>query len=264
MDSTQVCETTVGIIGSKGRMGAWLLRHLAQKGINVKGKDKCATDELADFAGSCDVIILAVPVTSFDEVTRVIGTKLTQNSLLIDIASLKEGPVEQMLKNTGCEVIGAHPMFGPSAQSFKNQICYICPARTDSWLPRIEGFLTKLGARICIMSPQDHDRLMATVQTLRHIIMTSMGLALKQANFSIHTDSDITGEWFNNLARMLIHQFDQPSELYADLALNNKHAIDILQQFRSLNNEVIEAISTGNKPALVGLMEMVRAYTRSG
>lgn len=264
MDSTQFCETSVGIIGSKGRMGAWLLRQLAQIGINVKGKDKCSSEELARFAGSCDVIILAIPVTSFDEVIRVIGTKLTQNNLLIDIASLKEDPLEQMLRNTGCEVIGAHPMFGPSAISFNNQICYICPARTDSWLPRIEGFLTGLGAKVCIMSPQEHDRLMATAQTLRHVIMTSMGLALKKADFDIHRDSDVSGEWFYNLTRMLIHQFDQPSELFADLALNNKYATDVLNTFRIFNNEVIEAISRGNKPALLRLMDVVRAYTRSG
>lgn len=262
MDSKGTCKTAVGIIGSQGRMGSWLLAQLRQLSLNVVGTDKVSPSNLAAFTASCDIVILAIPSAAFSDVTKIIGSTLRPENLLIDVASLKENTVRDMLDNTDCEVIGAHPMFGPSAKSFRDQLCYICPARTTIWLPKLEDFLISQGSKFKLMSPEKHDRLMATVQTLRHVMITSMGLALRETGFDISQDSEIAGEWFQVLTRMMTHQFDQPSELYADLAINNRHAKEVLELFREKSNEVIDAASSGQKSVLLELMEIVRGYSR--
>lgn len=244
-------------------MGSWLFNQLEQSGFSIKGIDRNSPEVLEEFADNIDIMILAVPFESLHDVTRIVGPVMNPSSLLMDITSLKEEPVRQMLNNSVCEVIGAHPMFGPSAESFAGQLCYISPARSEHWLPKVEKQLLNMGARVRIISPEKHDRLMATVQTLRHVALTSLGLTLKQTGFDLEKDLDISGQWFQDLARMMIHQFEQPSGLYAELALNNRHSKEILQNFRLNNDRVIDKLSEGDRSSLTEFMDTVRSYTRS-
>ena len=259
--SFKSCNYKVGIVGSDGRMGSWMFSHLKESGLEVHGIDKAAPTELGDFTESSDVMVLAIPSSAFPEVTRVIGPRLRKESLLIDIASLKQGPVREMLDHFDGEVIGAHPMFGPSAESFRDRLVYLCPARPGLWTDKVSGFLTSLGARIHIISPDRHDRLMATVQTLRHIMLTSLGLTLRSTGFDISEDLKVAGEWFQQLITMMERQFDQPSELYADLALNNPHSLEVLKTFSLMNEKLNILMEKGDKKGIMELMNMVRDFT---
>ncbi|MDD3471986.1 MAG: prephenate dehydrogenase/arogenate dehydrogenase family protein [Syntrophaceae bacterium] len=260
MDTLDFFNTTIGIIGCKGRMGSWFFNQFSSAGLRVIGIDKTNLTELSDFVTLCDINILAVPVPEISKITKLIGPLLKQHSLLMDIASLKEKPLRSMMDHCQCEIIGTHPMFGPSAESFKDQLCYVCEVRSDYWLPRIVNLLTQLGARIKFVTPTDHDRLMATVQTLRHVIMTSLALTLRETGFDLLRDSTASGSWFREMIKMMTHQFDQPSELYADLALNNPYSHQILQTFENENNKIVQAISRGERENILRLMTLAQSY----
>ncbi len=263
MDPDSRCNSSIGIVGSHGRMGSWLERQLKCCGMNVKGMDKSSAYELEEFAETCDVLVLAIPVNSFHAVTRIVGPRLKPDSLLMDIASLKTDPLVEMLDNSACEVIGAHPMFGPSADSFMGRLWYICPERSAIWENKVTDFLITQGARVNMISPEKHDRLMAVVQTLRHIIMASLGLTLKQSGFDLSTNAGICGEWFQKLVEMMVNQFDQPSELYADLALANRYSREVLESFRNQNGALVDSVLRNDGQALTELMNRASLFSKS-
>ncbi len=262
MNSYGGCNSSIGILGSHGRMGSWLLKQLKHCDLNVKGIDRSSSHELSEFAETCDVLVLAIPVNSFHTVTRIVGPRLKPDSLLIDIASLKSEPLHEMLENSSCEVIGAHPMFGPSAESFMGRLCYICPGRSSIWVDRITDFLQNLGARVHVISPENHDRLMAVVQTLRHMMITSLGLTLRGTGFGLSANAEITGEWFQKLVDIMGSQFDQPSELYADLAIANKYTREVLECFRQQNALLVDSVLRNDGQALLNLMNEASAYSK--
>ncbi len=244
-------------------MGAWFFTRLKQTGLNVIGIDKASQEELGKFAESCDVALLAVPLNAFSEVSSIVGPRIRPDGLLIDIASLKSGPLRAMTQNSVCDVVGAHPMYGPSAESLNGQLIYICPARASNWMPRVCEFLENQGAQVCVMSAEKHDRLMATVQALRHILLTAIGLTLEETGFHFQKDAPISGQWFQQITEMIERQFQQPPELYADLALANEHAREILDCFKSKNEALMNCVLTGNKDALVELMRHAGSYAKS-
>ena len=263
MKTTGECDYSIGIVGAQGRMGSWLHKQLDHCGLNVRGIDRTSAFELGKFAESCDVLVLAIPLRAFHSVTTIVGEKLKPHSLLIDIASLKAEPVHEMLKNSSCEVIGAHPMFGPSAESFRGRLCYICPGRSNLWSSRITDFLLNLGAQVRIISPDDHDRLMAVVQTLRHIIITSLGLTLRDVGFDLSLNAGIAGEWFQKLVDMMGNQFDQPAQLYTDLALSNRYSREVLGSFSKQSSLLVESVLRDDSQTLLNLMNLADEYSKT-
>ena len=60
---------------------------------------------------------LSVPIHRTEEIIREIGPAVRKGGLLMDLTSLKKAPVEAMLKYSGAEVLGVHPLFGPCEKS---------------------------------------------------------------------------------------------------------------------------------------------------
>ncbi len=158
------------------------------------------------------------------------------------------------------KVIGAHPLFGPSAESFHDQIVFLCRGRGEEWFPIVEKFLTGLGAKTVEIDPVEHDRLMAVIQSLRHIMLVCFGQTLRDIGFSLSNDLPNSGQWFNTLVRLLMLQLRQPAGLYADLALENPHAAQILEIFSRNTEKIAQAIRSKDREALLRIIQDVDEY----
>ena len=79
------------------------------------------------------------------------------------------------------EVIGLHPMFGPSVRTLEQQTIIVTPARCSKEnLSRLTGIFEREGARITITTPEAHDRMMAVVQGLTHFVTLSMAETMRR------------------------------------------------------------------------------------
>lgn len=131
---------------------------------------------LAD-AASSDVLVLAVPVQRMEHLLRQLAPFLAKRrSLVIDVASVKVKPIALMrdLLPPEIEIIGTHPLFGP--QSGKHGIeglpIAFCPVRaSEERIACVRNFLAStLKLRVLDVSPEEHDRQMAYVQGLTHLV----------------------------------------------------------------------------------------------
>jgi prephenate dehydrogenase len=131
-------------------------------------------------ASTCPVVVVSVPIGATLEVIRKVGPFMKENSLLMDLTSLKVEPMRAMLESSVSEVIGLHPLFGPSQPSLAGQNIALCPGRGENWLPWVRNLLEKNGGRIVETTPERHDEIMATVQGINHLDTIIMGFFLQE------------------------------------------------------------------------------------
>lgn len=178
---------SLGLIGC-GAFGEFAIRHLApffKVRVHDRHRDtealaRAYNIEPADLpaAASCDIIVPAVPVQQLDALSREVAPLLRPGTLVVDVASVKLGPTETLARNLPphVDIVGTHPLFGP--QSGKRGIAglniAVCPVRGER-TPAVVHFLRdRLALNVIETTPERHDRELAYVQGLTHLIAKIM------------------------------------------------------------------------------------------
>ena len=117
---------SIGIIGASGRMGRWFLERFQAEGFEVRGYSRKDGPLEPSWVKASQVIMLSVPVGSMHEVMQTIGPWLQPEQLLMDLGSLKAGPLDAMKQHARCAIIGTHPLFGPAESSLEGQLIFMC------------------------------------------------------------------------------------------------------------------------------------------
>lgn len=235
-------------------MGRWLAARLDALGCRVEattGRDSPNEERLASFS---DILVLSIPVHQMEPVMARLGPLTKPDGLVIDLCSLKQDPLNSMMRHARGQVLGCHPLFGPSAESLKDQIVFLCEGRQGPWCGRVRAFLVSQGARLHDTTPEDHDMLMAASQSLRHILMSGFGAAMEAAGQDLAAVKPLAGPWFGRLAKVLRQQCTQPPELFADLALGNPEAVELVGRLRLAIDAMDDALADGNREALLEAM----------
>ncbi|WP_419900464.1 prephenate dehydrogenase/arogenate dehydrogenase family protein [Roseomonas sp. USHLN139] len=164
----------IGLIGL-GAFGAFCLPHLERLGP-VLGHDPARPDSapLAE-AASRPVVILAVPVARLAEAARAIAPHLRPGALVIEVCSIKTHPlaVLRAALPAHVELLGTHPLFGPQSgrDGIEGLRMVLCPGGAPSPRARLAArMLRRLGLAVVSMTPEEHDRQMAWVQGLTHLV----------------------------------------------------------------------------------------------
>ncbi|SEG04392.1 prephenate dehydrogenase/arogenate dehydrogenase family protein [Bosea lathyri] len=173
---------SIGIIGF-GAFGRLIARHLAPhsplvvsdpcQSIPQESPDRVVVSD-ARGAARCDIVILAVPVDRMSAAIAELKPHLRPGAVVIDVGSVKIEPARIMLAELpeNVEIIGTHPLFGPQSASrgIAGLKMALCPIRGKSWR-RIAAFLRqKLKLDVILTTPDAHDRDMAMVQGLTHLV----------------------------------------------------------------------------------------------
>jgi len=176
----------IAIIGGYGKMGRWLARFLTNEGMQVviSGRDQKklaqAASELGveaatntDAVSGANAVILSVPINGFESVVREISPYTRSGQMIFDIASVKAMPVEVMHRYIKkATLLGTHPMFGPGASGFTGKNVALTPVNgaEEKLAGKVQQFLKGKKARVIIMTPEEHDRVMSIVLGLSHFI----------------------------------------------------------------------------------------------
>ena len=243
----------IGIIGGTGGMGRWFAAFFEKEGhpVSVSGKDRGPRP--AEMAAACPVVIVSVPIGVTQEVIRQVGPHMKRDSLLMDLTSLKSEPVTAMLEASVSEVIGLHPLFGPSVPGLEGQNIAICPARGEAWLPRVRGILEKSGAKLVETTPERHDEVMAVVQALNHLDTIVMGLAIRQSGLEREIRESFSTPILRGKLGMIDRVFTNP-QLHTELVTANPHTAKVLRLYREILDRVGEAAVKGDAAGLAALM----------
>jgi len=217
----------IGIIGF-GNFGKLATKHLILAGANVlvadiSDKTKEAKEIGARFvsleeACKSKVIILAVPMVGFKDILESIKNKITPETIVIDVCSLKMFACEAMnrILPSNVEIIGTHPLFGPQSASNSIEgmkIALVNIRAKQKTFVKVKEFCEKLKLKAIITTAEEHDKQMAVSQALTHFIgQTAKAMNLERVELSTKTFDDLmniidiikndTPALFNNMQTM--------------------------------------------------------------
>ena len=224
------------IVGGAGEMGRWYAKFFKRAGWDVRvhvrnpnaeriareGGWSIETD--LSRAGEFDVVLISVPIDQVSGVVKTVAPFMKEGSLLCDITSVKMEPVRVMnaCAPKGVEVIGSHPLFGPSLPDARGQTVILTPVegRDETWLPRLVQLYKGAGARVEILSPEEHDRMTSVVQGLTHFVYIAMGGTLRALDFDVSSSRNFTSPIYDIFLDVVGRVLAQDPRLYALIQTN--------------------------------------------
>jgi prephenate dehydrogenase len=226
-------EKKAGIIGGTGKIGRLFAGVFERAGYEVLVSGRSTKLSAADLAKHCGTVIVSVPIRATVRVIGEIAPLLTKNQLLCDLTSLKMAPVAAMLR-TKAEVIGLHPMFGPTVRSLAGQTIIACPARcTEKECDALLAIFRAEGATCTIATPEAHDRMMAVVQGLTHFVTLCMAESVRRADLDINETRAFTSPVYQIELALMGRLLSQDPDLYADILQQNPFVPEVLAACRS-------------------------------
>ena len=240
----------IGIIGGTGQMGRWFQRFFVDLGHSVLIAGRKTTLTYHELARQSDLVILSAPLNAAISIAKSIGPEMTEKQALMDVCSQKEEIVHCMERCTAAQVLGTHPLFGPSMDSIVGQNVVFCPARGETWAHRLQSVFQENGAVVTRMSPEDHDKQMAVVQGLTHLLTVAMGRTLEKMTLSPESARNVSTPIFRVNLDFIGRLLGQDLGLYADLIGKNRYlgeALGIFMESMAEGRDILTR-ADGGKP----------------
>ena len=227
----------------------------------------------AEAVRDADLVIVSVPVGASEEVAKQISPNLKPGAIVTDVGSTKASVIAQMAPHIpqGVHFIPGHPLAGTEksgpdagfAGLFRGRWCIFTPLPdTDPRaLDRLKAFWTALGSRIDEMDPQHHDKVLAIVSHLPHII--AYNIVGTADDLETVTESEVikySASGFRDFTRLAA---SDPT-MWRDVCLHNRDAIlEMLARFSEDLAYLQRAIRWGEGDKLFDLFTRTRAIRRS-
>ncbi len=256
-------------------MGRWFASFLLKDGKEVvitgRNKDKLleaskqlgveATTSISKAVKGADVVLLSVPIDNFEEVVKQLQPHLRYEQVLLDITSIKVFPVAMMHKYLKTStVLGTHPVFGPGAGDIRNQNFVLTPTdeKEAALAQKVKQYLESQGAVVTLMTPNEHDEMMAVILGLSHFIAivsadTLMGLdKLRQMKA-------ISGTTYKLLCTLTESVISEDPELYASLQMNLPKLTEIEELFLKSAKMWAEIVKSQDRQEFVRRMGALKS-----
>jgi prephenate dehydrogenase len=189
----KICIIGCGLIGSS-LARAIKKYNLSEKIVSSNRSDilnkkvlelKMVSDSSSDtqkMAKDSDLIIIATPLSSYENVILKIKNSLKSGTILTDVGSVKEGVISLVEKAIPEEVswIPSHPIAGteesgPEAgfsELFKNRWCILTPSKKakEKDIDTLKLFWKKIGSKVDIMDAKQHDYILSITSHIPHLM----------------------------------------------------------------------------------------------
>jgi prephenate dehydrogenase len=253
-------KVIIGIIGGTGKMGGWFQRFFSGNGQEVLISGRKTRLNYKDLAQKSDIVILSLPLDAAKQTAVEIGPLLKADQLLMDFCSLKEDILACMLRATPAQVCGTHPLFGPMSTSILNQNIVICKGRGTRWMNWLESQWESNEAVVTHMDSVSHDKHMAVVQGLNHLLTIGLGRTLQKMDMSPGEAFFYSTPVFRIKLDLIGRLFAQDLGLYQNLITQNRHVPAAIEAFVSAMKESRDHLVAGSTDQGRIYMEKIREF----
>ncbi len=232
------------------------LPSLLQAQLN--GDIDVIADGIDDSFADCDIIFLCAPVSVNLENMERIRPYLKEDAILTDVGSTKTGAMERAAE-LGLQkyFIGGHPMAGSERSGyanasdllFENAFYIITPfqeTHAKKQLRLIE-FVHRIPALPMVMDAEEHDRTVATVSHIPHIIAFALVDLLRDSDDREGTMKRIAAGGFKDITRIA----NSSPDMWEAICMENRSAIgQVLDAFENELQKLRGLIETGDREGL--------------
>ena len=152
-----------------------------KKVLELKIVDNSSSDT-QKMVNDSDLIIIATPLSSYENVILKIKNSLKNGMILTDVGSVKERVISLVEKAIPKDVswIPSHPIAGteesgPEAgfsELFKNRWCILTPSKKakEKDINTLKSFWKKIGSKVDIMNAKRHDYILSITSHIPHLV----------------------------------------------------------------------------------------------
>ena len=262
----------VGLIG--GSLGLAVRKHKVAHRVIGIGRDRRKLDKALDLGAvderttdiyhgvrEADLVVVCTPVESIVEFVQQAALDARPKTLITDAGSTKELIVKQVeadLKKhrSTVDFVGSHPMAGSEkngaehsrADLFEGRAVIVTPGRRSSpdAVERIHDFWRAVGANVLQMSPAEHDRAVAAISHVPHVVASALAAATPEESLPL-----AAGGWFDTTR---IAAADV--ELWRQILTQNRgHVLKALAQFEKVLSGLRAALESENDAKLLKILQ---------
>jgi len=198
-------------------------------------------------AAGREIVVIAVPVRAMEETLTRIAPLVQPGALVVDVGSVKVLPIRWMQERLPphVDIVATHPLFGPqSAQGgLAGLRLVVCPVRGERHIGLV-AFAESLGLEVNVTTGDEHDREMAYVQALTHLIGRSLA-SLEIPDEQLKTPS------YQHLLELCRLIGDDSFELFTAIQTLNPYAAPVADAFVAQARELLDqAQAKGAAPSL--------------
>ncbi|MDY6972743.1 MAG: prephenate dehydrogenase/arogenate dehydrogenase family protein [Thermodesulfobacteriota bacterium] len=250
----------VGIVGGTGSMGSWFAGLLERFGSKVFRVGRKTDLTPYDAARRCDVVVISVPIADTVKVIQELGPLVPEDSLLMDLTSIKKVPVETMLKYSSAQVVGAHPLFGPDMAANSELTVAVCPGRGNSGLEWLSGIIRDAGLAVSVISPEKHDQIMGLVQGVNHFSTLAMALSVSRSGLDLDEIINCSTQTFKERLGRIRSIIGQPAGLFGSLLMDNPEAVGFVDEYVKAAGELSGITRGKDREAFKEVFEMLKRF----
>ena len=267
----KICIIGCGLIGSslarairKNNLAEKIVSSNRSETINKKVMelmivDSSSADTKKMVEGS-DLIVIATPLSSYEEIILKIKDSLKNGAILTDVGSVKENIINLIEKNIPENVswISSHPIAGTEdsgpesgfSELFNNRWCILTPSKKikEKDIDLLKKFWEKVGSKVDTMEAKQHDYILSITSHLPHLI------AYNIVNTSLDTQDEIKSSivkysagGFRDFTRIAASN----PIMWRDIFIQNKkNTSEMINKFINNLEELKKAIENEDKKKL--------------
>jgi prephenate dehydrogenase len=236
-------------------------RAITRRKARRLGIAQKVVDDIHKSVEQADVVILATPIRTFEDIFRQIARSLPDGCIVTDVGSTKREPHRWAgrLLPRNVYYVGSHPIAGSEQRGlefarddlFDEANCILTKTngtRPDA-IQTLSKFWSALGCKVKVMSPGQHDRILANVSHLPHVTVAAL------INANVDEELKYAGQGFLDTSRIA----SGPENIWTDVLLTNSVNIN-----KGIDKMVVElrklqkAMDSGDEKCLYRLLEKAR------
>ncbi len=198
-------------VSSQAAIDAGLARGVIDQGL-----------PLAEAAAASDFIYLAQPIERILRTLDVIDSHAKPGALITDAGSTKRAIVERASGAIRrARFVGGHPMAGKESSGVEHADADLFRGRPyvlTSRDPELESWIERIGARLVVLSPDQHDQLVAVTSHLPQLISTALASVIGAEPDA----AKVAGPAAMDLTRLAV----SPYEIWRDIFATNAGPVD--------------------------------------
>ncbi len=241
-------QADVVIAGSRGAMGAMLLRRISATGRRMLGIDReedkngelaLSATELARLIPQGRIVMLCVPVTALPGVLASVTPHMRSGQILMDITSVKILPMRQMQEAWGGPVIGSHPLFGPNPDPADMRVP-LTPGENaaEEHIALVEKLFRDMGCETFRTTAEEHDRGVGFAQSLNFTLSAAFFalLARQEASLPHGVRPFLTPSFKRHMEAARKH-LTQDTAMFCEFTASNPRFTEVLEAYRDMLRE---------------------------
>lgn len=256
------------IIGGNGKMGQWFAHFLSSQNFDVFINDLEPLDNqhnfiknLNDIELSHDYVIIATPIQKSAEILQQL-CQLKPTGIVLDISSIKSPlrlPLRQ-LADTGCKVVSIHPMFGPDIQLMSGKHVIFIDMGNEEAVNQVKQLFQPTMAERIDMKFEDHDRLIAYVLGLSHVVNIAFMTVLSESGEAADALAQLSSTTFDAQLGIASNVSSENPHLYYEIQKLNHYSPTTLNALSDAVQRIIQMVHQDNQTAFVNIMTQAQKY----